>query len=109
MIILVCAASCTRHPDKWRIVPGRSAGPITENSTEDGLIELFGKENVKRKKIYIGEGQFLNGHILFEGSRNECALLWENNLTPPVDRIILSRSGGDWHLENGLSVGTTID
>lgn len=112
-LLCLCTAAflfgCSGKSQEWRLIPGKSAGSIKETTDEKTLIELYGEENVKRKKIHIGEGQFLNGHILFEGKKNECELLWVEDMKPPVDRLILTSKKGSWHLENGLAVGTTLD
>ncbi len=108
-VLLLLVTGCGKDSEKWKIVPGKSAGPINENTSEQDLISVFGKDNVKRKKIHIGEGLFLNGHILFEDQKNECELLWIEGLKPPVERLIFTKPNSSWHLENGLSVGSTLE
>jgi hypothetical protein len=108
ILSLLILSTCSSNKEEWLIIPGISIGPITESNSEADLISHFGRENIKRKKIYIGEGQFLNGHVIFENTRNECSILWINELEPPIDRIILEQPNSNWHMKNGIRVGMNL-
>lgn len=93
---------------EWRIDPASKVGKITKTSSEAELVKVYGKENVKKHQIPVGEGTFVAGAILFPGSKNELLIEWKDGRKNPV-RITIKTSQGSWWFSNGLKVGNSLD
>ncbi len=94
--------------DDWLIDPSEKVGKINKNTSEEELIRIYGKENVKRQQLPAGEGMFVEGAILFAGTKNELLIEWRGKLKNP-ERITISSSKGLWWFSNGLKIGDSLE
>ena len=92
---------------QWLINPKSNVGKIVPKSSEQDLMEAYGRENVKRSKISIGEGEFVEGTTLFPDTENELLIEWKDDFKNPRNLTIQSDQA-DWKLDNGIKIGTML-
>ncbi|MFK5923162.1 MAG: hypothetical protein QM496_13370 [Verrucomicrobiota bacterium] len=92
----------------WLIDPAAKVGKINKSTSEEDLIKIYGKENVKRQKLPVGEGMFVEGAVLFPGTKNELLIEWKGELKNP-ERITISSPKGSWRFSNGLKIGDSLE
>jgi curved DNA-binding protein CbpA/uncharacterized protein YecT (DUF1311 family) len=94
----------------WQIMPGERVGMIFPYSSEADLQTAYGIENVSYGKIYIGEGQYEWGTILFPNEPNKhIEIIWKiksNNSLP--NKIYIRNPETLWTLENGITINTPL-
>jgi hypothetical protein len=90
-------------------IPGERVGIINKTSSERTLIDNYGKENVIRKQVYIGEGFSINGTLLFANTKDELQILWSDtiNYSNPY-RIMINHDSSKWETQNGIRIGTSL-
>jgi hypothetical protein len=95
----------------WRLEPGQGAGDITARSSEAQIIRRFGRRNVARVDVPIGNGQLEPGTIVFpKDPKRKIDILWKNRsvrVSPKYARI----TGDDsvWSIQPGIRLGTTLE
>ena len=95
---------------EWMIVPNRSVGPLTRESSEAQLKQRYGPEMVSSARIQIGEGETMAGTVLFPGdSLRTAEIIWTDSVSrrSPA-RFILRGSRSMWQTAEGISLGTTL-
>lgn len=97
-----------KDKEDWLIDPASKVGKINKSTSEEDLIKIYGKENVKRQKLPVGEGMFIEGAVLFPGTKNELLIEWRGELKNP-ERITISSSEGSWGFSNGLKIGDSLE
>jgi hypothetical protein len=97
-------------PAEWRIVPGRSAGPVTADISEADLRKRYGEAVLESTRIQIGEGETMAGAVLFGGdSLRRAEIIWGDTLNRRrPSRLILRGSRSQWRTDEGISLGTTL-
>ena len=86
---------------------GALGSSIFQETTEKELIEIYGRKNVKRAKIPVGEGETVLGTVLFPGTTDELTIEWKANFARP-ERITASQ-GKRWRTREGIAIGTTLE
>lgn len=96
--------------DDYIIRPGEGVGKInmTEFDAYDELILAYGKENVEKTKIMLGEGELKDGFILFKDSSKELECTCCNQ-AGGIDAVIIRRPGSPWATTDGIRIGTSLD
>lgn len=96
-------------------VPGERVGIITATTTLADLEAKFGKDVLARDTVYIGEGYFEIGTILYKGTPNELQILWKDttNFKNPATLMVGRNAEANptqtqWHTDTGIKVGTTL-
>ena len=109
-VILALTASIHVYSQNWRIVPGRSVGPITKDSSEKEMARLFGRSNVKLSAIDVGEGETQLGTILFpKDPQKRAYVLWRDpgtRLQP--ESITIKDRLTVWKTDKGITIGTSL-
>ncbi|GAB3173858.1 hypothetical protein [Telluribacter humicola] len=100
-------------PNDFYAIPGEKVGNVRPESTEVGLIEHLGAENVRRDTIYIGEGEYRIGTTLFKGTSDEAQILWKDTTNwayPELVRIIpaVRPQDSQWLVEGGVRIGASL-
>lgn len=91
------------------IDPATAVGSgIFKRTTEQDLIDLYGRKNVRRAKIGIGEGESVEGTVLFPGTKDALEIEWKGSFAQP-ERITISGQGTRWRTKEGISIGTTLE
>ena len=94
----------------WVCIPGKKVGAITPNSTEKKLVELFGAENVKREQLSMGEGEVVQGTIIYPGSPNQLIIEWlPGQLYQKAAIVRIEGEGAEWITSQGVKIGSTMD
>jgi len=94
---------------KWLCVPGKQVGLIKNTSTEADIIQAYGKDNVIRRTIGLGEGETTEGTVVFPDTDNEMIIEWEKDKAfqkPAKTRI--EKENAAWKTDQGIGVGTTL-
>jgi hypothetical protein len=90
------------------IDPARAVGGnINKETTEQDLINTYGKKNVQRAKIAVGEGEKVDGTVLFPGTKDALTIEWKADFARP-ERITITNVGTRWRTKEGISIGTTL-
>ena len=94
------------------IVPGVRVGAITPQITESDLIKVYGKANVKRENIGLGEGETEPGTVIFPKEPvKTVGILWKDQKGRRFAREI-RMMGTDhksvWRTSQGITLGTTL-
>jgi len=92
----------------WVINPEVNVGKITKNTSEKDLIRIYGKKNVKRIEIGIGEGEVVLGTVLFPETNKQITIEWKENFSNP-GRITVAHINSTWRLNSGVKVGSTLE
>jgi len=94
----------------WTCVPGKQVGLITPKSTEGDIIFAYGKENVTRGEIGLGEGFMAKGTILYPNTENELSIIWkEDQPYKQIQSIRVMKEGTQWKTAEGISIGTSLE
>ncbi len=88
------------------IVPGQRVGAVTAGSTLAQLQRIYGKRNVREKKVHVGEGQYVPGLVLFPGTRAEVEFRFAEG-GGRIALAVISRPKSPWKTKSGIGIGTT--
>lgn len=95
---------------KWLCIPNKQVGLIKEDADEESIIEAYGKENVIRQEVGIGEGEMVAATIVFPDSPDELIVEWQDGFEyKKLSRIRIEQKGAKWETEEGIKIGTTLD
>ena len=99
-----------KQDNKWLCVPNKQVGLINADANEENVVEAYGKENVVRKEVGIGEGETILATIVFPDSPNELIIEWQQDFEfKRLDRIRIERENAQWETKEGIKIGTTLD
>lgn len=95
---------------EWQIIPRRSAGFITGESTEQELAQHYGPGVVQSQRIEIGEGETVPGTVLFySDSLRRLEIMWQDTVKRArPSRLILRGDSTRWSLGGNVSLGTSL-
>ena len=54
-----------KKDNEWLCIPNKQVGLINADANEQSIIEAYGKENVVREEVGIGEGETILATIVF--------------------------------------------
>jgi|GEM_PF-1789880 len=91
------------------IIPNERVGNVNANATHASLVQNLSEEQVIREKLPLGEGEFVNGTVVFPNSNNELQIFWQNEDFENIRQITISKPGSDWHVHGGIHIGTSIE
>jgi hypothetical protein len=94
--------------DAFLIDPPRRVGRITPTCTEEQLIAIYGARNVRRGKVHLGEGEYVEGTALFPGTPNAAEIEWKQDFSHPK-RITIASARTRWRTRDGITVGTSLE
>lgn len=109
--VMVCAAALrATAQSNWEIVPGRSVGPITKDTSEKQLIKIFGSRNVQQVKVDVGEGETQPGTVIFPNDPQKKAfILWRDAATRQgPETVRINSKGSLWKTDRGITIGTSL-
>ena len=92
------------------INPGSGAGHLTARSSEAQIIKRFGRRNVVRTRVPIGQGQEEPGTVVFpRDPRRTIVILWkvQNVRTSPKHARVRGGDGA-WTVGPGVRLGLTL-
>lgn len=88
------------------IVPGVRVGAVTARSTLAELRRIYGERHVRPQRVHIGEGEYVDGLVLFPGTRAEVQF----RLAKGGKRIaiaVIDKRKSPWRTRRGIRVGST--
>ena len=100
----------TNQETNWLCIPNKQVGLIKANADEESIIEAYGKENVVKEEVDIGEGETVVATIVFPNSPNELIVEWVDGAEfKKLSRIRIEQQNAQWVTEEGIKVGTTLE
>lgn len=130
LLVLLWLPTVAQAAEDFLIVPGKRAGVVTANSTEDSLLNTVPENAVKRSLIYAGEGRWRCGTILYPETASQIEIIWESDdrdyedgeiarceqqarlHTPSYIQILvpeeMNAAGSPWHTEEGLRLSSPL-
>ena len=90
------------------VTPGSKVGPITVNTSEMELVQLYGANNVGRGTVSAPEKGEIPCSIIMPGTKDELRITWKDDSRTKVKEVYINQSGGRWHTKQGLSVGLSL-
>ncbi len=93
--------------DEWLIRPGIGVGHIRLGETIREAQIAYGKDQVKKQKLYIPEGETQDGFVVFPNHANQLECFIDN--TGKIEMIRISGDFSSWHTTEGIRIGTTLD
>ncbi len=102
-------ASSRSIDQKWLCIPGKQVGMISAHTTEESIKMAYGKENVIRRTIGVGEGETIEGTVVFPNSNNEISIEWATDR--PFERptkVRIQKGNTPWKTDQNISIGTTL-
>ena len=95
--------------DNRVIVLGKSVGAIGAAMTEKDLIQIFGEEKVIRGAIPVGEGETIEGTVVFPNSPDELHVLWQDESFSKIESIGITKPDNTWKTQEGVRFGTNLE
>ncbi|MBY0404998.1 MAG: hypothetical protein K2X66_13950 [Cyanobacteria bacterium] len=110
------AASSTSQNQSFLIIPGKSVGPITANTSREQLNQLFGSANVSDESLDGPEGDKYPATLIFKNDpARKLIVTWKDEKTklhPQMIQIQTTNyeviSSSRWSLPNGIKIGTSL-
>lgn len=100
----------TKKDNDWLCIPNKQVGLIKADADEESIIEAYGKDNVIREEVDIGEGEVTAATIVFPDSPNELIVEWLFEYEyKKLSRIRIERENAQWKTEEGIKIGTTLE
>src|SRR5258707_11593280 len=77
----------------------------------ESLMSRFGDANLAAARIYLGEGEYRQGSVLFGGMPEwRVEFLWKNPTSRSAPaRVSISGNRSVWHTSAGLTLGMSLD
>lgn len=89
------------------IIPGKSVGPVTSETTRADLVKIFGESNLKDETILQAEGTIsVPATKVKEGTPSTFTVFWKDNTRNKIEYI--KGFGSQWKTSEGIGVGTTL-
>jgi hypothetical protein len=111
--ILIYLMGSGLHAGEWTIIPDKTVGALTRNTSEQELIKRFGKAHVKHDLVanYDFERSMVPGTVLFPEDPTKTAyIVWKDTIdwkSPSV--ITILNKGTEWKTNSGITIGTSLD
>lgn len=95
------------------LAPIACTGPFARDADEAALIRAFGKDNVRRARIEVGEGEKQQGAIIFPGDgKRRIELIWQDGAKRRHPASIYIREGSNQSVEGPdgtrIAIGTSL-
>ncbi|MCX7743068.1 MAG: SH3 domain-containing protein [Flavobacteriales bacterium] len=93
--------------DEWLIRPGIGVGRIRIGETIRDVQVAYGKEQVKKQRLFIPEGETREGFVVFPKQSNQLECFIDNS--GKIELIRITGKLSSWHTVEGIRIGTTLD
>jgi len=104
------AIDASKEIVNWTVVPGEQVGLIKKSFTEADIIKVYGKDNVGREEIGLGEGEMVTATALYPKTENEIFITWEQGKEyQKISEILIEKPDAAWMTNQGIGMGTTLD
>jgi hypothetical protein len=90
-------------------IPGEKVGLIAKNFTEEDIIKAYGKENVKREEISLGEGEMSMATAVFPNSNKTIFVSWKiGKEFKEIAEVLIENENSPWKTAQGIGIGTNL-
>lgn len=86
--------------------PGKGFGLISMETGREALRRLYGEEHVVEMPVYLQEGEYAPGLVVFPGTTEAVEIILAGDNEPAYARI--STSGSRWKTPEGLGIGASL-
>jgi hypothetical protein len=93
--------------DEWLIRPGEGVGRIRIGETIREAQIAYGKDQVKKQKLFIPEGETRDGFVIFPNQPNQLECFTDDK--GKIEMIRITGEASSWHTAEGIRIGTTLD
>jgi len=109
---LICEVRLAESPQltSYLIVPNLRVGAITPRTSESELQRVYGRRNVRRAKVEIGEGERQSGAVIYpDDPAKTIEVIWKDvHRRRHPERIQLTGKQSVWRTRQGISLGTSL-
>lgn len=88
------------------IVPGVRVGAVTARSTLAELRRIYGRRHVRPQRVPVGEGEYVDGLVLFPGTRAEVQFRFAEH-SKRIGVAVIEKRKSPWRTRRGIRIGTT--
>ena len=94
----------------YQIVPRVRVGAITPQTSEADLKRIYGRKNVQRTKVSLGEGEYEPGTVIYPNDPTRIIeIVWKDARRKRFPkRIQLTGERSVWRTRHGISLGTRL-
>lgn len=111
-LLLAAALALLAAPavaDDGQIIPGERAGPITAETSEQDLIQLYGQNQVFWREIDLGEGVSEFGTVIFpHDPQRKAEILWQGEERRYPYSVAIHGDQSIWTLPDNIVLGTHL-
>ncbi|MDD5542278.1 MAG: hypothetical protein PHX83_03820 [Acidobacteriia bacterium] len=94
---------------QWQIIPGKCLGKINVGTNEADLVRIFGRGNVRREDLDIGEGGTVPGTVLYpEDNEKRVEIFWKNQQWQIPTEARIRGNASVWKTRKGISLGMSL-
>lgn len=93
--------------DQWLIRPGEGVGRIRIGETIREAQIAYGKDQVKKQKLFIQEGETRDGFVVFPNQPNQLECFTDDK--GKIELIRITGKGSSWHTAEGIRIGTMLE
>lgn len=90
------------------IIPGVRIGAITVSTSEAELIRIYGLGAVVRDSVYVGEGFFEPGTLVFPNTAAELEIIWQDTSARCPRYVIARKPKAPWTTLGGVRIGALL-
>ncbi|MEO0900273.1 MAG: hypothetical protein AAFY71_27940 [Bacteroidota bacterium] len=90
------------------IIPGKSVGAITLNTSETDLINLYGGVRVVRGTVNKAGGEKEVATVVFPNTKDEIRITWKKEDHKQIKAIYFDQPDGSWFSTTGLTNGLPL-
>lgn len=86
--------------------PGKGFGLIDVTATPAQLRERYGPEHVREERLYLQDGQYAMGAVVFGGTSEAVEVIYSDDGKPVFARV--RARGSRWKTADGLGIGSSL-
>jgi hypothetical protein len=90
--------------------PGQRVGAVTATTDSAALYRVYGADRVRDTAVYVGEGLYRPGAIIFPGRPEELELIWLSEARQRPEIVFIRRPDAPWTSRTGgVHIGMTLE
>lgn len=98
----------TNPAENFLVVPGSRVGPITVNTSEMKLVQLYGAASVGRATVEAPEKGQIPCTVVMPGTKDEIRISWKDDSRTKIKEVYFLRADSRWYTRQGLTVGLSL-
>lgn len=104
----VNGSSSLNPAQNFLVVPGSRVGPITVNTSEMELVQMYGAASVGRATVEAPEKGQIPCTVVMPGTKDEIRIVWKDDSRSKVKEVYFLRADSRWYTRQGLTVGLPL-